>query len=109
MNKAGLLVAALVLFSLFVPPVYADNPVVVITPCTAYELQCWLYPSFFIAVYLLMMMGIAYRGDISSRDMEGVVLEALAIGSLIAVIMGLFSVMIPLFITVLHIVRTLRA
>lgn len=80
-----------------------------VVACNAYQLQCWLYPSFFLGVYLVLMMGITLKGGVSGKDNEGIVLEGLALGSLIAVIMGMISIMIPLLITVVHVIRTLRA
>lgn len=80
----------------------------VIIPCTAFQLQCWLYPVFFLSVYLVLNIGITWRGQISTEDMEGVIFESLALGSMIAVIMGMVNIMIPLLLTVIQVVRTIR-
>lgn len=79
-----------------------------VIPCTAYQLQCWLYPFFVEGIYMVLITGMAKFAQVPSRDVFGHLLEAFTVGGLVCVIMGILNVMIPLIITVVQVVRALR-
>jgi hypothetical protein len=81
---------------------------IVVVACTAYQLQCWLYPLFTMGVYMVLVVGIARIGKVPSRDMVGHILEAFALGSLVAVMFGIINVMFPVLITVFQVIRAVR-
>lgn len=86
----------------------APNETVVI-PCTFYQLQCWLYPLFFVSTYFIIICGIAAKSGVEQEALKTLALESLTIGSMLAVIVGLLNIMIPLLLVVIHTVRVLRA
>lgn len=64
---------------------------------------------FFFGTYLILILGIAKKGNIPDVDIKGFALEAFTIASLLAVIMGMMSVMIPLLVTIVQVIRMIRA
>jgi hypothetical protein len=100
------IVAAALAGAIFAP---ATPAVIVVVPCTAFQLQCWLYPMFFFGVYMILIVGIARAADVPSRDMVGHLLEAFSIASLIGVIFGIINIMFPLMITLVQVIRAARA
>lgn len=85
------------------------NNITIVIPCTFYQLQCWLYPLFFVSTYFIIICGIAAKAGVGQEDLKTLALEALTIGGMLAVIVGLLNVMIPLMLVVIQVVRTIRA
>jgi hypothetical protein len=90
--------------------VFGAQPVQAFTvsACTAFELQCWLYPFFVFGVYMIFIVGMAVSVRVPGRDMTGHLLEAFSLAALLCVIMGILNVMVPLLVTVLQVVRAIR-
>lgn len=46
------------------------NNVTVVIPCTFYQLQCWLYPLFFVSTYFIIICGIAAKAQVGQEDLK---------------------------------------
>jgi hypothetical protein len=79
-----------------------------VVPCTAFQLQCWLYPMFVFGVYMILVTGMARIGRVPSSDLTGHLLEAFSLAALLCVIFGILNVMFPLIITVVQVIRAVR-
>ena len=94
--------------------VLSDQPNTVITittvaACNFFQLQCWWYPMFFMLTYVSLIVVVARVSQVPERDYTGHFLEALSLSTLIAVMMGMISIMFPLIITAVQVIRALRA
>jgi hypothetical protein len=86
----------------------AGTTVIVVIPCTAFQLQCWWYPFFFFGVYMVMILGMAYMAEVPNKDILGLLLESFSIASLLGVMLGIINIMFPLIITIVQVVRAIR-
>ena len=86
----------------------APPPVIVVIPCTAFQLQCWWYPFFFFGVYMILIVGMAVKAKVPKPDLLGLTLEAFSLASLLAVMLGIINIMFPLIITVVQVIRAIR-
>ena len=91
---------------IFQTPQAAPPPVVV--ACSAYNLQCWLYPLFVFGVYMILIGGMAKFAKVPNRDMTGHMLEAFSLAAMLCVLMGILNILVPLLVTVIQVIRALR-
>ena len=64
---------------------------------------------FFMLTYVSLIVVVARVSQVPERDYTGHFLEALSLSTLIAVMMGMISIMFPLIITAVQVIRALRA
>lgn len=86
----------------------AITTVILVVPCTAFELQCWLYPLFVFGLYMTLVLAVVKFSRVPNQDVTGHLLEAFALASLLCVIFGILNVMVPLLVSVFQVVRAIR-
>lgn len=79
-----------------------------VVPCTFDQEQCWLYPSLVLGSIggFFFSIGSAFR--VSHKAMIYLFLSGLTFGSLVAMIMGIMTVMLPLLLIVGNVFYSLR-
>ena len=81
---------------------------VVVSTCTWFQLQCWLYPFAFYMVYMVMILMVGAFGGISARGMTYIMLVSLAFASGVEVMMGIQTIAFPLILTIITTVYAWR-
>lgn len=79
-----------------------------VIPCTAFQLQCWLYPVFVFGIYMVVIMGAARAVGVPRRDYTGHLLEAFSLASLVCVLLGILDILPAMLVTVFQIIRAIR-
>lgn len=82
--------------------------VTVVTACNFFQLQCWMYPMFFMGTYLGFFIGLAAAAEVSEKAFLYLLLSGATIASLIEVDMGIMTAMIPVILITLNIVYSFR-
>jgi hypothetical protein len=89
--------------------VYPGFQVIVqVVACTAFQLQCWLYPLFVFGIYMIITTGVARIAKVPFRDYTGHLLEGFSIAALLCVVLGILNIMPALIITVIQVLRAVR-
>lgn len=86
------------------------NPstVFLVVACTFFQLQCWWYPTLFMGMYMAPFLAIGSKGRISTKGKTFLVLGGMVYGSLIEVIMGIMTILIPLLLIIVWVLYTFR-
>jgi hypothetical protein len=86
-------------------PAYAA---VVVVPCTFTQLQCWWYPMLFMLAFSGVFLMVAGVSKTPPKQAMFLFLCGLSFGSVVAVIFGLLTIIVPLALLVLNVLYVVR-
>lgn len=79
-----------------------------VIPCTFFQLQCWLFPIFYMALFLTVPMAAAAALRASYKAMFYVLLSCSTFFSVLEIMLGIMTIMVPLFLIVVNVLYSFR-
>ena len=79
----------------------ANVTVYVVVACNFFQLQCWLYPLFFMGMYSAFFIGVGLGLEVSEKGFIYLIFSGLTMASIIEVQMGIMTPLLPIILIVL--------
>ena len=87
------------------------TPTIIVTQvvaCNFFQLQCWVYPIIWLGMFEGFFVAIAIGFDTSEKAFMYLILSGATVGSLIGVVMGIMTPMVPILLIVANIAYSLN-
>jgi hypothetical protein len=86
-------------------------PTVIVTqvvPCNFFQLQCWLYPLFYLGMFEAFFIGVASAFRVSDKAFLYLVLSGATFASLIEIQMGIMTPALPVMLVLVNVAYSFR-